>query len=73
MESKQYNTKEAMTKKYYVYSWWSGVQIEHEESLITKIKDDIIYFYNDYCKENQQAALSDCTIEDNYYICNTIQ
>tara|TARA_R110000751_G_scaffold39693_1_gene93968 strand:- start:3 stop:197 length:195 start_codon:yes stop_codon:yes gene_type:complete len=60
-------------EKYYVYSWWSGVQIEQQENTITKIKDDIIYFYNDYCKENQTAKIKNCIIEDNYYICNTIQ
>ena len=67
------NNKEAMKKKYYVYSWWSGIQIEQQENLIIKIKDNTIYFYNDYCKENQQAAISDCRVEDNYYIFNTVQ
>ena len=67
------NNKEAMKKKYYVYSWWSGIQIEQQKSLITKIKNNTIYFYNDYCKENQQAATSNCRVEDNYYIFNTVQ
>jgi len=65
--------KQTIQKKYYVYSWWSGIQIEQQESLISKIKDNTIYFYNDYCKENQKAAISDCRVEDNYYICNTVQ
>ena len=57
--------------KYYVYCWWSGSCIEQEESKIDKIVGNTIYFYNDYCQENQTANVKDCKpefIKDGYYI-----
>ena len=57
--------------KYYVYSWWSGHCIEWAENKINKIVGNTIYFYNDYCQENQTADIKNCKpdfIKDGYYI-----
>jgi hypothetical protein len=62
-----------MTKKTYIYSWWSGCRIEKEHSKINKIKGNKIYFYNNYCQEKQQADIRDCRQKNNYYICEKIQ
>tara|TARA_R100000995_G_scaffold64841_1_gene33928 strand:- start:290 stop:484 length:195 start_codon:yes stop_codon:yes gene_type:complete len=58
-------------EKYYVYSWWSGSHIEQQESRIINIVDDTIYFYNNYCEENQEVNIKNCKpefIKDGYYI-----
>ena len=57
--------------KYYVYSWWSGHCVEWAENKINKIVGNTIYFYNDYCQENQTADIKNCKpdfIKDGYYI-----
>ena len=61
---------------FYVYSWWSGSQIEQEESKINKIIGNTIYFYNKYCEENQEANIKDCIpdfIKDGYYVSKGVQ
>lgn len=60
-----------LKNKYYVYSWWSGHCIEWAENKISKIVGNTIYFYNDYCQENQTADIKNCKpdfIKDGYYI-----
>ena len=45
---------------FYVYYWWSGSCIEQQHCKIIKITKDKIYFYNDYCQENQEVLLKFC-------------
>ena len=59
--------------KYYVYCWWSGICIEEEVYKIKKIKDNIIFFYNNYCQEYQQADVRNCRKLNNYYINERVQ
>ncbi len=58
------NTK----KEFYIYRWWSGFCMEEEISEIYKIKDNIIFFYNNYCQEYQEADITNCRKLNNYYI-----
>tara|TARA_R100001163_G_C4980880_1_gene137077 strand:- start:473 stop:667 length:195 start_codon:yes stop_codon:yes gene_type:complete len=59
--------------KYYIYCWWSGIQIKQEECKIHKIDDKKIYFWNDYCQEYQNANINNLRVDNNYYICQRIQ
>ena len=59
--------------KYYIYCWWSGIQIEQEECRIHKIDDKKIYFWNDYCQEYQDANINNLRVDNNYYICQKVQ
>ena len=56
----------------YIYNWWSGFCIEQVKCKITKIENNIIYFWNDYCKENQTQDLKNCIIDENNYICKYV-
>ena len=58
--------------KFYIYRWWSGFCIEEVKCKITKIENNIIYFWNDYCKEHQTQNLKNCIIDENNYICNYV-
>ena len=60
-------------EQFYVYSWWSGVCIEEETSKIDKIKDNKLFFYNNYCQEYQQANIKNCRKIGNYYINERVQ
>ena len=60
---------------FYIYSWWSGSDIEQEKNKIDKIVGDTIYFYNNYCEEHQEASVKDCKpefIDDGQYICKQV-
>ena len=58
--------------KLYIYSWWSGFCIEEVKCKITKIENNIIFFWNDYCKEHQTQDLKNCIIDENTYICKYV-
>ena len=58
---------------WYVYTWWSGMCIEQEHCPISKIDKSTVYFWNDYCKENQERVIKNLRKIDIGYLCEHIE